>query len=142
MDTEIKLMNLLINEESDISNVEGFEDVGLTFRRPPLAEKHKGRAWIFKKIKEYGYDETDTDNASVKMLQYWGQLNASVSGVYVDGKPYETAPGYASPFESFVVEEIYNKRELDEERFIYAAVILWGRWLEDTEVDEAEVKNS
>lgn len=146
--TETKLMSLLVNEESRPIELPEF-GCFVTFKRPSLPNKHRGRAWAFRKLREFGYSEKD-DNAGTSVIQYWGQLNSYVTSITyeVNGSqvPYQYNPKedteYDSVFEKFVVEEIYNRRGIQEDMFIAEVVVLLMKWIEETTVEEEELKNS
>ncbi|MFA5626219.1 MAG: hypothetical protein WC965_01925 [Thiohalomonadaceae bacterium] len=143
MEAETKLVGLLINEESEPFEVPGF-DCKVTFKRPTIAGKHKGKAWSFRKIKEYGYDPDD-ENSGTLVLQYWGQLNAYVHRILVDGKEYPFDPKvdteYSAVFDKYTVEEVYNKGE-SEDSFVSVVIVLLAKWLDETVLSDDEVKNS
>lgn len=144
MEAETKLMGILTNEPSPYIEIPEFE-VELQFQRPPLAKKHKHKAWAFNKMREYGY-RLDEDNSGTMILQYWGQLNSFVIGITNNGKPFSYDPEkdteYGSLYEKFVVEEIYNTRGLQEEGFVSSSILALARWLDSTEAEEEETKNS
>lgn len=147
-DTETKMLALLINEESEDIEVPGY-GCSLRFKRPSMTQKHRGRSWAYRKMREYGYDANE-DNDGTSALQYWGQLNTFVTNItLLDGKKpveYTFDPkvdtDYGSVFEKFVIEEIYNRRGLQEDNFIAQAVVLLIKWIDDTAVVEGELKNS
>lgn len=143
MDTETKVMTLLGNEPSEPLEVEGY-DCRVVFKRPPLAGKHRGKAWAFRKMKEYGYDPTD-ENSGTLVIQYWGQLNQFVVKVLEGKKEYPFDPKadseYSCVFEKYVVEEIYNRGK-SEEAFITELIIMLARWMGEGEVADGDLKNS
>lgn len=147
-DTEMKMLALLVNEESEDIEVPGY-DCSLRFKRPSMTQKHRGRAWAYRKMREFGYNE-DEDNAGTSAIQYWGQLNSFVTSITLTGggtkEPYTYDPkvdtDYGSVFEKFVVEEIYNRRGLQEDNFIAQVVVLLMKWIDETAVVEGELKNS
>lgn len=148
-DVEPRLIALLTNEESPPWEVEGY-DCFLRFKRPSLSDKHKGKAWAFRKMREFGYDPAE-ENSGTLSIQYWGQLNSFVSHIEVvdEGGMKRTYPfdpkvdtEYGSVYEKFVVEEIYNARGLQEEGFVGESLVAMARWLDETAVEDDEIKNS
>jgi len=155
--TENKMMGLLLNEPSDFILLENW-NIYVIFQRPSFKDKYRGRAWASKKLNEMGFtNPIEEDPQLTYFFQYWGNLNSSITRILVtdekgkikkNGKTYSDYEfnsaedlDYSSLFEKYVMEEVYNKG-LSEEMLVSDAIVKHADWLENTAVEEDDLKNS
>lgn len=155
--TEEAVVSILTNDPSAPVQIPDYP-VKVTFQRPKLTDKFKGRNWANKKLKEIGVDLDDPGDTTAFFFRYWGSLNSFVKSVLVEDengdiksegktyRAYEFDPhidvDYSSVFEKYVIEEIYNKGG-NEEAFVSNAIVAHAQWVTGEELpEEDDVKNS
>lgn len=156
-ENEQKLMNLLSNEPSDTVKLDDY-DVYVVFQRPTFKDKYKHRAWASKKLKEFGYQDAETEDPDLAyFIRSWGAVNSHVvkllykseTGSYtLEGEKYaeyaydsETDLSYDSLFEKYTIEEIYNKGGA-EDAFVASGIIAYTRWSDEFTLTGDDIKNS
>lgn len=154
---EDNFMQLLTNDPSDPVKVENY-DVYVVFQRPAFKDKYKARAWASKKLKEFGFENADSEDPELSyFIRSWATVNSHVIKLFykdengstaIKGEPYseyEFDPkkdlDYASVFEKYAVEELYNKGE-QEDMFVASGILMYTRWMNKFEFDGDDIKNS
>jgi hypothetical protein len=154
---EDKLIHVLTNDPSTPLEVPNYGCL-LIFKRPDFKLKYKGRGWAVGKITEF---ELENDANMSFVFRYWGVLNTYITNIYMEhpqgdvrknGKTYieylfdpTKDLDFKYLFEKFVVEEIYNKRQISDDIFISAVMEVHSKWTNTTTIDSAEeedLKNS
>lgn len=154
---EDNFMKLVTNEPTDPVQVDDY-GVYVVFQRPAFRDKYKARAWSSKKLKEFGFDDAETEDPEFAyFIRSWATVNSHVTKLFVEDEngsvaingttcsEYEYSPetdlDYSSVFEKYVIEELYNKNK-QEDIFIASAVLLYTRWVNTFQFDGDDIKNS
>jgi len=154
---ESQLMGILTNEPSRPRKLEHF-NVYVIFQRPAFKDKYKGRVWSSKKLRDIGFtNPTEEDPELSYFFRYWGTLNTFVikiltpnkGGIHkIGGEQYEeylynpeTDLDYSSLLEKYVLDELYPKGT-SEEMFISDMIVEHANWLDESSVEEDDLKNS
>lgn len=145
--TEQVLVKRLLNEPSDPFEYEGYKFI---FKRPKFEDKYRVRAWITKKGNALFTDIQTEDPELSLMFSIMGALHSNVHRIFevVSGKNVEYTFNpiedidYKFLFEKFLVEEIYNRKGLDEQDFVYGLAQIFSPWNAQDTIIEGDIKNS
>jgi hypothetical protein len=132
---EAGLISAARNEPSDSFKV---DDIRVTFRRPKLFEKYRGRVWANRKLKEIGIENLEEDEQGlVFYYRFIGALCMNVNSINKDKKNYEfkADSGYEFLLEQYLEEEI-NSKGLNEEPFIDKLTEAYAKWEGQTPTED------
>lgn len=136
--------SLIANAKNDPSDTFKVGDLEVTFRRPRLFEKYRGRVWANRKLKGIGIENLEEEEQGlVFYYRFIGALCMNVSSITrKDGSKVklESDDKYEFILEKYLEEDI-NGKGLNEEPFMDKLSEAYAAWENQTPT-EADIKKS